>query len=150
MGKKTLIRRNFQQCFGAHCRLSLKAYSTVICHLSRLRRSRLKMTENLHWCTWSYTRVALRKYPLQVWIIAMASRIIKSGQDVGLRLDNSACSILGEPRAKVAEQYRRAENVKRPWIICFENFKALQLWDKLVAHWTGEKHPSSIRNNSSM
>ena len=64
----------------------------------------------------------------------MASRIIKSGQGIEMRLENSTCSMLGESRTKVGEQYRRSDDVKRPWIICFGNFGALQLWDKLVVH----------------
>uniref|UniRef100_M4BZX4 RxLR effector candidate protein n=1 Tax=Hyaloperonospora arabidopsidis (strain Emoy2) TaxID=559515 RepID=M4BZX4_HYAAE len=108
------------------------------------------MTDYLHLCTWSCTshgspEIAAASLDhsnglsdYQVW----------PGHQVSSRQLNMFHA--GRAKDKVAEQYWRADDLKRPWIICFENHKALQLWDKLVAHEPGNNHPTSVRYNSSM
>uniref|UniRef100_M4C2L3 RxLR effector candidate protein n=1 Tax=Hyaloperonospora arabidopsidis (strain Emoy2) TaxID=559515 RepID=M4C2L3_HYAAE len=55
----------------------------------------------------------------------MASRIIKSEQGIGLRLDNSTCSMLGETRKRCRT-----------------------LWDELVADWIGEQASRQRQHHS--
>ena len=135
---------------GAYCRLSLNAYSTLTCHLSRLRRSRLKMTDYLHLCTWSYTSYGspiicaasldhsngLSDY--QVWTGHQASsgqlNMFHPGRDEEkLQKITGVLAMRKDRRSSVSGILRRCSSRKN--------------WS-----WTGpgNKHPASVHSNPLM